>query len=207
MNIEYEATFTNINKDKVRQILKKNGAALVKNEYLQRRTVFTLPGGKDLSSSWLRVRDEGGKITMSLKVVDGDKITDQKEICLEVSDYNEAVALLKAVGCQEKAYQETKRELWKLDGVEITIDEWPFLEPFMEVEGRSEEEVKRVSEKLGFDWDSAKFCAIGTLYKKKYGISLDEINNNTPKIVFKMKNPFINKAKKERSTRISKGRR
>ena len=31
--------------------------------------------------------------------------------------------LLNTLGCQERAYQETKRELWKLDGVEITIDE------------------------------------------------------------------------------------
>ena len=195
MNIEYEATFTPVDKDTIRQTLNKMGATPVKNEYLQRRTVFTLPEDKDSHTTWLRVRDEGDRITMSYKIVDGDRITDQKEICLEVNDYNEAVALLKAVGCHEKAYQETKRELWKLDGVEVTIDEWPFLEPFVEVEGRSEEEVRQVSGKLGFSWDKAKFCAIGTLYKEKYGASLDEINNNTPRIVFNMKNPFINRRK------------
>jgi hypothetical protein len=31
------------------------------------------------------------------------------------------------------------------------IDEWPFLEPFIEVEGGSELGVRQVSEKLGFD--------------------------------------------------------
>lgn len=193
INIEYEATFTNINKDTVRQILKKNGAALVKNEYLQRRTVFTLPEDKDSDSTWLRVRDEGDRITMSFKIVDGNKIADQKEICVEVSDYNEAVALLKAIGCQEKAYQETKRELWRIGKVEITIDQWPFLEPFVEVEGKSEDKVRQVSEKIGFDWKKAKFCAIGTLYKEKYGLSLDEINNKTPRIIFNMENPFIDR--------------
>lgn len=90
-------------------------------------------------------------------------------------------------------YEATLRELWKLDGVDLTIDQWPFLEPFVEVEGKSEEEVKQVSKKIGFDWEKAKFCAIGMLYKEKYDISLDEINNNTPRIVFNMDNPFINR--------------
>ena len=114
----------------------------------------------------------------------------QKEICLEVNSFDEAVKLLELIGCEKKSYQETKRELWKLDDVEITIDEWPFLEPFVEVEGKSEEEVKKVSEKIGFDYDSALFCAVGKIYKMKYGIHPDEINT-VDKIVFDMRNPFL----------------
>lgn len=192
MNIEYEATFIPVDKAKTRRVLKKIGARLIKKEFPQRRTVFALPARTKIANSWLRVRDEGDRITMSLKTVDGNKITDQKEICVVVSDYDEAVALLKAVGCRDTAYQETRRELWKLAGVEITIDEWPWLEPFVEIEGKSEREVRRVSEKMGFDWSAAKFCAIGALYKDKYGISIDELHD-TLRIVFGMKNPFISR--------------
>lgn len=78
-----------------------------------------------------------------------------------------------------------------LDDVEITIDEWPFLEPFVEVEGKSEEAVKAVSEKIGFTYNDALFCAVGTLYSKKYNLDEDIINNKTPKIVFEMENPFL----------------
>lgn len=191
MNIEYEATFIPVEKADIRARLQAAGATLVRPEYMQRRTVFHLPKGHEIEHGWLRVRDEGDKVTMSLKVVDGDKITDQKEVCITVSDYQESILLLEKIGCRFKAFQESKRELWTLDGVEITIDEWPFLDPFIEVEGKSENEVKSVSEKIGFDWDRAKFCAIGKLYKEKYGVSLDEINNNTPRIVFGEKNPFI----------------
>jgi len=82
--------------------------------------------------------------------------------------------------------------LWKIiDGLEITIDEWPFLEPFVEIEGDSEESVKNVAEKLGFNYKDALFCSIDTLYSKKYNLSENVINNRTPKIVFDMKNPFI----------------
>ncbi|MBU0597440.1 CYTH domain-containing protein, partial [Patescibacteria group bacterium] len=178
MEIEYEATFTNVQKDEVRQRLKKTGAELVKPEFLMKRTVFNLPGNENINTTWLRVRDEGDKITLSLKKVDGDKIENQSEICLIVSDYNQAVSLLKGIGCNEKAYQETKREVWQLGKAEISLDEWPYLEPFMEIEGDSEEATRRVAEQLGFDWDKAKFCAVATLYSEKYGLSINEINNN-----------------------------
>ena len=191
MNIEYEATFPNVDKEDIRGRLEAIGAVLVRPEYIQKRKTFQLPKEKRSDGAWIRVRDEGDKITMSLKIVDGDTITDQKETCLSVNDFSSACELLSLIGCEEKSYQVTKRELWMLDGVEVTIDEWPFLDPFVEVEGDSEESVKRVSEKLGFEYSEAVFCAVGTLYQLKYGITLDEINNRTPLLDFDMKNPFV----------------
>lgn len=190
MNIEYEATFTNINKEYVRTQLKEAGAVLIRPEFLQKRIPFALPEENENISAWARVRDEGNKITMSLKIIDGEKIENQKEICLEVNDFDDAVEFLRLIGCKPKSYQENKRELWKLDNVEITIDEWPFLEPFVEVEGNSENDVANVSKKIGFDYSKALFCAVGKLYGMKYGI--DETNiNNADKIVFDMENPFL----------------
>jgi adenylate cyclase class 2 len=92
MNIEYEAKFLNINKDKIRAKLKEIGANLVQAEILQKRMVFELPKGHEIKGGWLRVRDEGDKITMSLKVVAGEKIEDQKEVCLKVNDLSRLVA-------------------------------------------------------------------------------------------------------------------
>lgn len=189
MQIEYEATFPNIDKDEIRKRLKKAEAKLVRPEFLQKRINYALPKGPEVIDGWLRVRDEGDKITMSHKVVDGDRIGDQKELCLEVDNFDQATEFLKGIGCRQKAYQETKRELWMLDDVEIAIDEWPFLEPFIEIEGRSEEQVKSASEKLGLDFNSAIFCAVDELYSRKYGVSR-HIINNTPKLIFEGKNPF-----------------
>jgi len=191
MQIEYEATFSNIDKDNIRKQLLQAGAQLVRKEFLQKRVVFSLPPGQEIEGAWLRVRDEGDKITMSLKIVDGDKIINQRETKLVVDSFAEARDFLLGIGCREKAYQESKRELWKIDEVEITIDEWPFLEPFVEVEGSSEIEVKNISEKIGFDYNQAKFCSVDTLYQEKYGASLDYINNHMPKILFTMDNPFL----------------
>lgn len=191
MNIEYEATFENINKNDIRSKLKNLQAKLVKPEFLQKRAVFDLPKGHEIKGGWLRVRDEGDRITLSLKVVDGSKIENQKETCLVINDFNYGINLLEAMGCKRKAYQESKRELWELDGVEVCIDEWPFLEPYVEVEGKSEKDVMRVSKKLGFDYKKALFCSVDTLYHRKYHVSEDFVNNQIPEIKFKGKNPFI----------------
>jgi len=129
MKIEYEATFTNIDKQDIREKLRKIRGKLIRPEFLQKRIVFNLPREYQIKGGWIRVRDEGDKITMSLKVVDGAGIESQKEICL-------------------------------IDGLEITIDEWPFLEPFVEIEGDSEESVKNVAEKLGFNYKDALFCQL-----------------------------------------------
>ncbi len=191
MEIEYEATFPNINKDEIREKLRKAGAELIRPEFLQRRVPFDLPKEKYSKDKFARVRDEGDKITLSFKSFEGERIEDQKEICLKIDNFDNAVELLEQIGCKRKSYQESKRELWKLDGVEIMIDEWPFLEPLVEVEGKSEEMVKKVSEKLGFDYSEALFCPVTKLYQMKYNVTTEKVNKNTPRIVFDMENPFI----------------
>lgn len=196
MAVEYEATFLEVDKDDVRKRLKKAGADLIKPEFLQKRFIFSLPKGHEIEGAWLRVRNEGDKITMSLKIVDGNKIEDQKEVCLTINDFETGREFLESIGCQRKSYQETKREIWELDGVEICIDEWPFLEPYVEVEGKTEKEVKIVSEKLGFDYSTAWFCACSAIYNKKYGIPEKDVNGKIPKIVFDMENPFLKYNKK-----------
>lgn len=187
--IEYEATFLDIAVPKIRKKLKRIGAKKIHSSFLQKRYVFALP--KDKKGSWLRLRQEKDKITMSLKVVSGSKITDQKEICLKIDNIESAKQLLLYLGCRQKAYQENWRELWKLKNTEITIDHWPFLNPYIEIEDHSVSRVKNVCRLLGLDYKQAIFGSADIIYAKKYKISLDRINNHTPKIIFNMPNPFL----------------
>jgi adenylate cyclase class 2 len=191
MKIEYEATFENIEKDDLRKKLKEVGAEMVRDEFLQKRVTLNLPKGHEMKDTWLRVRDEGDRITMTLKTVNGDKIENQKEIELKVDDFESAVLMLKTIGCVQKSYQETKREIWSLDGVDVMIDEWPYLEPFVEIEGKSEEVVKKVSKELSFDYAKARFCCVSTLYAEKYNVSEKFVNSDIKEIVFDGKNPFL----------------
>ncbi len=127
---------------------------------------------------------------MTYKRQDSSLIDGMREIEVTVDDFNLAFELLTYLGCKYKAYQETRRELWELNGVEVTIDEWPYLEPFVEVEGHSEGEVKEVSNTLGFEWETAHFGAVDTLYSEKYGVTEKHINEETPEILFDKPNPF-----------------
>jgi len=191
MEIEYEAKFTNINKDNFRQKLKSVGAVLTKPETIYKRTVFFPPKDHNIFGSWVRVRDEGDKITMSYKVTTNGNIETQKEIMLIVDDYDNACQFLLNLGCKEKAYQETKREIWDLNGVEITIDEWPHIEPYTEIEGKNEEVVKQTAKILGFDYSQAIFGAVDQIISKKYKISESVINDKIKRIVFGEENPFL----------------
>ena len=195
MTTEYEATFTNIEKDEIRERLKKVGARLMREEFLQKRTVLLPSKEHEVGGGFLRVRDEGDKITLTHKIVGNKGIADQKETNLVVDNFESTVSLLTNIGCIPMTHEESKRELWNLKGTDITIDTWPFLEPLVEVEGKSEEDVRNISEELGFNWSAAKFCTIGTLYKEKYGIGPVNIAKETGKmfhLVFDSENPFLN---------------
>lgn len=181
MQTEFEAAFLKVNKDEIRERLKKAGAEMTYPETLFKRDVFDPP--IHVSGVWLRVRKEADKITMSVKMVKGDKIEDQKEAELIIDDYEKGVEFLTAIGAPHKSYQETKRELWKLNDVDITIDTWPGLQPLVEIEGKSEEGVRHASEILGFDYSQAIFGAADVVYEMELGIP-KKVINQMPVITF-----------------------
>ncbi len=166
-------------------------AKLESEEQLYRRVVFNIPKSLGIKNGWARVRDEGDKVTMSIKVEEGEGIEQQKEAYLEVTDFDAAISSLNILGFTKKAFQETKREIWTLDGATITIDSWPFLDTFIEIEAENIETIKKVSKKLKFNYTEGFVGPVTNLYAKKYNLSADKINNKTPLIAFNMKNPFI----------------
>ncbi len=171
MKPEIEATFIDIDKTALRTKLQRAGATLHLPETLMKRVIFDLN-----NRSFLRVRDEGNRITMSYKNVEKLTLTGTKEICLTVDDYDEAVAFVKACGFQPKSYQETYREEWKLRDVEIDIDTWPWLPTFVEIEGPSESAVATAAADLGFDMQDAHYGSVNEIYKLYYDVTDHDIN-------------------------------
>jgi adenylate cyclase class 2 len=188
METEYEAKFLNIDKDEVRARLTAAGAHVERAEYLQKRYVFELPLDKS-AGTYARVRDEGGTITMTWKRFAGTEVDNPEEIELIVDNFKNAVEFLEAIGCTAESFQESYRELWSLDETKITIDTWPFMEPFVEIEGAGEAVVRAASEKAGFDWQAALFCGVSKLFQMKYGNHVQI--RKMPKLMFEMENPFV----------------
>ena len=65
-------------------------------------------------------------------------------------------------------YQESKRETWTLGGAEVVIDEWPWINPYIEIEAENEAIVRDVATRLGFDWGDAVFGSVDVIYNKEY---------------------------------------
>ncbi len=190
MNTEIEAKFTNINKDEIRKKLKEIGATLVYKERLMRRYNMDFPDFrlKD-KKSWLRIRDEGGKITLALKQKLSHDLHGTKELEVEVDDFDKTKELLFSIGMTTKNYQETYRESWTLGKTHIDIDTWPWIPPLVEIEGENEESVKEAALKMGFNWSDAKFGSALTSYQEVFDITGDDLHY-LPIITFEEKPPL-----------------
>jgi len=177
LNKEFEATFLDIDKDAYRAKLTEAGATCTKPETLMRRVIFdTGP------HSFLRVRDEGNQIVMTYKRIQNLSLNGVDESNVIVSDYNDTVTILESAGLRPKARQETLREIWDLNGTEITIDTWSQLPPYTEIEGPTPAAVEKVAQKLGFDMQDALYGSVDEVYHRYYGVAQDAVNS-CPEIV------------------------
>ncbi len=170
MKNEIEATFLSVDKESTRKILKEKGFDLIIPEYMMRRKTFDFPNVTPGTSKWGRVRQEFDKVTMTIKEIKGSGINDTYEVELIVNSFDIATEFFGTCNIIEKAFQENMREVWTRDDVEVTIDTWPGLNPFVEIEGNSEDLVKKICIELGFNFKKAVFGSIDLVYEKEIGI-------------------------------------
>lgn len=183
MKNEIEATFLSVDKNSMRTKLKEIGFELRIPEYLMRRKTFDFSRVAPGRNKWGRVRQEFDKVTMTVKETRGSGINDTYEAELVVNDFDAAETFFEACDIPAKAFQENMREVWARDGVEVMIDTWPGLNPFVEIEGASEKTVREVSNELGFDFEKAVFGSIDIVYEKELGIPAETMIR-LPKITF-----------------------
>lgn len=187
MNSEIEAKFLNINHDEIRNKLALLGAQLEQPMRTMKRVVVHTPDMTE-KNAFVRIRDEGYRTTITYKQFDEDSIDGAKEYEVIVNDFETAVNIFKESGLAYDTYQESNRENWLLNGVEIMLDEWPWINPYLEIEGKSEEEVRQVAQLLDLDWSQAVFGDVTNVYKNQYPHlgeeGRNEINLNWPIIRF-----------------------
>jgi len=170
MPTEIEAKFLRINPDELRARLLAANAVCEHPMRLMRRDLFDHTDAryrKGQNAERLRIRDEADKVTMTYKKSSpASKYV--AEIETTIGSYEAAKQLLTATGLHSFSYQESKRETWHLDDVEVVIDEWPWLKPYIEIEGPSEESIQAAASKLGFNWSDAQFGSVDTAYRNQY---------------------------------------
>ena len=171
MESEIEVKFIDVVTDDVRERLEKAGAILEHPMRLMRRALIEEPHHV-VDDSFIRIRDEGDKVTLTYKrrmLPDSTSTIDStKEIETTVGDFEKTVTIFAEAGWQYTTMQENKRETWRLDDAEVVIDEWPWIKPYIEIEASSEKVVRDVAAKLGFDWKDAKFGGVDVIYEKDF---------------------------------------
>lgn len=170
MKTEIEVKFCDIDIDDIRERLSSVGAVCEQPMRLMKRALIE-ESHHEAEHSFLRVRDEGDKVTLTFKRR-GDPnartIDNVKELEVVVSDFDDTVELLREAGWTYKTFQESRRETWHLGDAEIVIDEWPWLAPYIEIEGEDEGTVRTAADKLGLDWQDVMYGHIDAVYEKQY---------------------------------------
>lgn len=196
---EYECKFYPVDKEEYRKKLKDLGAVLAIPERKMIRAIADSHVNAILPKmNYIRVRQEGNLIRLSYKTTadQNGNLSDQKEIDVEVNDFDKTVKILEATGLKFNRLQETLREEWEYKGAQITIDTWPGLDTYSEIETTSEEKVKEIATDFGFDWNRKIITAAAEVYSRVYKIDIEEVLTKISNITFE-NNPFTGMEKHE----------
>ncbi len=191
MSLEIEKRFKNFDYNKIKKQLKE---LEIKKE---RGVLFKLASYRSLREGYTgRIRDEGTKITFTIKQKKGGDRLYDTEYEVVVDNYEMMDRMIQLLGL-EKLYDLHKyREIYKTSNgkSEIIFDHFPGLPPYMEVESKTEKELKSVMKKLGLN-DEANFTA-KDLYFEQYGVTKDRKDTSlTYQNANEMLDKFITKNK------------
>ncbi|HPO06156.1 MAG TPA: CYTH domain-containing protein [Candidatus Gracilibacteria bacterium] len=178
MKTEFELRILNINKNEIQKKLEEIGAEYVTKRFMRRKVYDLVKSSEEIKDSWMRLRDNGEKTTITVKEIYNDQIDGTKELEMDVEDFDKASELLEKLGLYAKAYQENQRTSYRYKNVEIEIDEWPLIPTYLEIEGHNIESIELVVKELGYQMEQTTSIGVLKVYES-YGIDLNSIKKLT----------------------------
>lgn len=177
---EIEVKFLDIDVPKIEAKLHEIGAAKMFDR-IYRRKVYDYPDLRlNAQHAWVRVRDEGDKVTFGFKQRTGTSSSDgssndggMDEVEVEVSDFEKTALLLEKIGLKRKFYEENRRIRWIKGDIEFDIDHWPLINPYLEIEAKSWDQIDEAIKLLGLDPADKKVFSAYQVYKLA---GLDELD-------------------------------
>ena len=173
-HIEYEVRVIEIDVDEAKKKLASLGATLVEDVF-QKRYVYDF-NPKD-PNRWIRLRTNGKTTTLTIKNVESSNIDGTKELEIIVDDFERTNEILGELGYKPRGIQENKRIKYDLNGVEVDIDTWPGIPTYLEIEGKSEQEVYDILDLLNIPKNKATSLDVQSIYIEIYHIDLEKEPN------------------------------
>lgn len=145
-NREIELRAFDIDGEAFRETLRSLGAVSLGTKEFKRAVLDVHPVNPN---KWIRVRTDGVETTWSVKERLSDEANGTFEAEQVVESFEKTLEILAAMGLEPRSVQESRRDAYTLDGAEVSIDRWPQLQEFIEIEAHDEETIHRVAELLG----------------------------------------------------------
>lgn len=183
MGKESEIAILDVDKKEVKRRLRELHAKHT-GTYDFRRMEFLLKGSVKGTHSWGRIRTDGKKTTITLKEMHGKGgFTSMNEYEVNVDDFEETMRIMnKLINSRIVTYFENKREAYSLGKAQVTIDKWPEIPTFVEIEAPSMKEVKAAYRLLGINGRMIGNSPIHKIYDL-YGLKFKEVMaKNEPKL-------------------------
>ena len=123
---------------------------------------------KNNNKKWIRLRQTNDRVTLAVKHIlapNNTNIQQMLENEIDVKSIEETNSLLEALGFSYKSYQEKRRTTYILDNYEIDIDSWPGIPTYFEVEGKDEQDLENLLNKLGYKMSDAVSCTADQVYE------------------------------------------
>jgi adenylate cyclase class 2 len=172
MDTEIEAKLKVDSLEEVKQKLVELGAEFLA-EQLQTDCYFDDAGSTmKTGDKALRLRRQlTGKIEKVFLTYKGPKVKDnfkkRREIEIEIKNADSAEELLLSLGYEKILVFEKKRQVWKLSGCVVALDELPLLGSFVEIEGPDDKKISNVQKSLGLAYLSHIVESYADLVAKK----------------------------------------
>lgn len=120
-------------------------------------------------SKWIRLRQTGDKTTITIKRVVNSKgeykLDSVKELEFEVPNIEEGKQFLEDLGYFFARHQIKMRIIYEYKDAEISIDKWPQLPPYIEVEAPTKEKIDEAILMLGYKIEDAIVINTDDVYK------------------------------------------
>lgn len=168
-NREIELRAFDIDGDALKETLRTLGSVSLGIKNFKRAVLDVVPVNPN---KWIRVRTDGTETTLTVKERLSTEADGTYEVEQTVESYAKTLEILSAIGINPRSVQESRRDAYTLNGAEVSIDSWPRINDFIEIEAPNEETIYEVAAQLGIQSDALTGKSVEQYYLDTLGIDV-----------------------------------